>query len=222
MTRRISLIISIFLCCTLFSCSNGRRFKQINFEKYWTVESESPDYQINFVDDSYEIIAPKGLTLWYDTKLEGDVEISYDAIVYDSREGDRLSDLNCFWMATDPKAATIFDRMEERGGVFKNCASLKLYYVGYGGNYNTTTRFRRYNGEPDPAIIQEYSEHEYLLKSNHWYHIRLICKQGKVQYFIDGHRLFDYTDSEPYTEGWFGFRTTLSRTAIKNFKVTSL
>lgn len=207
------------LIAALQSCSG---FNEKSFDKYWTVESESPDYQISFNDGACEIVAPKGLTLWYNEKISGDVVIEYDATVYSDREGDRLSDLNCFWMATDPQAESVFERMDSRNGVFANCAQMKLYYVGYGGNYNSTTRFRRYTGEPGPAIIAEYSDADHLLKPNHWYHIKLVCQDGKVQYWIDGELLFDYVDEDPYTEGWFGFRTTLSRTAIKNFKYTNL
>ena len=41
--------------------------------------------------------------------------------------------------------------------------SLQLYYLGYGGNHNSTTRFRRYDGDESgitnpkarPAILKE-------------------------------------------------------------------
>ena len=39
-------------------------------------------------------------------------------------------------------------------------------------------------------------------------------KINRVSYYIDGKRLVDFRDTEPLTEGWFGFRTTLSRTRI--------
>lgn len=192
------------------------------FRKFWTVESESPDYQLAFKDGACEITAPKGLTLWYKEKMSGNVTIEYDAIVYQDKDTDRLSDLNCFWMASDPEAKDVFKRSGERGGVFANCSQMKLYYVGFGGNGNTTTRFRRYNGEPEPALIKEYTDADHLLKAGRWYHIKLVGdKDGKVQYWLDGKLLFDYRDAYPYTEGWFGFRTTQSRTAIKNFTYTA-
>lgn len=187
------------------------------FDKYWTVESEDSGYSIAFKDDYCEITAPKGLTLWRNEKMSGNVTIEYDACVVVENESDRLSDLNCFWMATDPGAADIWENKAERGGVFANCASLQLYYVGYGGNWNSTTRFRRYNGEPSPPIIQEYSDEEHLLQANRWYHIVLKCNNGNTSYTIDGNEIFAWTDPDPLTEGWFGFRTTLSRTRIKNF-----
>ena len=202
------------------------------FDSYWMVESEDPDYRVEFVGEGVEILSPKGLTMWYRKPIEAPCVIEYDARVMLEREGDRLSDLNCFWMATDPAAEDIFARLEQRGGVFKNCATLQLYYVGYGGNYNSTTRFRRYNGMPDPALLQEHTDPEHLLEANHWYHIRLVCGAPSVmagsdrpsmcvEYWIDGEKLFDYADPEPLTRGWFGFRTTLSRTQFKGFKVSN-
>ena len=191
-----------------------------SFDSYWTVESESLDYKVEFAGEGVEILAPKGLTMWYRKPMEGDCVIEYDARVMQERAGDRLSDLNCFWMASDPGAEDIFARAAQRSGVFANCATLQLYYVGYGGNYNSTTRFRRYNGMPAPALLQEYTDPEHLLQPNHWYHIRLACQGGRVTYTIDGQTLFDYTDPQPLTSGWFGFRTTLSRTQFKGFKCT--
>ncbi len=193
-----------------------------DFEQYWTIESESPDYKLSFDDGCCEIISPKGLTLWRKEKMSGNVVIEYDARVMKETESDRLSDLNCFWMASDPRAESLWTNLEKRGGVFSNCATMQLYYVGYGGNSNKTTRFRRYDGNPGPAIIKEYTDPEHLLQPNRWYHIRLECKDGTVSYEINGERLFEWTDPNPLKEGWFGFRTTLSRTQIMNFRYNSV
>lgn len=201
-----------------------------NFRRYWHVESESPDYKISFHGDTAEIVAPKGLTLWRNEKMGGDVTIEYDACVVVENDSDRLSDLNCFWMASDPMYPdNIRKRGEWRNGVFLNCYTLQLYYLGYGGNHNSTTRFRRYDGNPDgvtdasarPAILKEYTDPEHLLQPNKWYHIKLVNKGNHVEYWIDGERLVDFRDPSPLTEGWFGFRTTASRTRIANFSYTS-
>ena len=197
------------------------------FHKYWKIESESPDYKVTFVGDTAEIVSPKGLTLWRKEKMNGRVTIEYDACIVVEKEGDRLSDLNCFWMASDPTCPdNIWKREKWRNGIFLNCYSLQLYYMGYGGNYNSTTRFRRYDGneagitdpKARPAIWKEYTDADHLLKANHWYHIKITNEDNRISYYIDGKQLVDFRDAEPLTEGWFGFRTTLSRTRITNFR----
>ena len=159
--------------------------------------------------------------------MNGRVTIEYDACIVVEKEGDRLSDLNCFWMASDPTCPdNIWKREKWRNGIFLNCYSLQLYYMGYGGNYNSTTRFRRYDGneagitdpKARPAIWKEYTDADHLLKANHWYHIKITNEDNRISYYIDGKQLVDFRDAEPLTEGWFGFRTTLSRTRITNFR----
>ena len=51
------------------------------FNKYWKVESESPDFKVTFRGDTAEIVSPKGLTLWRKEKMSGKVTIEYDACV---------------------------------------------------------------------------------------------------------------------------------------------
>ena len=198
------------------------------FNKYWMIESESPEYSVKHLEDTLEIISPKGLTLWRKEKMQGNVVIEYDACVMnEGRPEDRLSDLNCFWMASDPKHPdNLKKRMAWRSGIFVRSYSMQLYYVGYGGNHNSTTRFRRYDGDETgitdknarPAILKEYTDSAHLLTPNKWYHIRLESKNGRVTYTINGEQLVDFRDAQPLNEGWFGFRTTLSRTRIANFR----
>lgn len=212
----IRSIFTIMLCAVWLS---GHARKAGDWQKLWRVESEAANYKVTALGgDTLEIVAPKGLTLWRRQMMSGDMTAEYDACVMDEgREEDRLSDMNLFWMASDPEAGDIWARMDERRGVFKNCASLQLYYLGYGGNYNSTTRFRRYNGRPDPPIVKEYTDTAHLLRPNHWYHIRVQSLRGTVSIYVDGELIVAYQDPEPLRRGWFGFRTTLSRTRIANF-----
>jgi hypothetical protein len=201
-----------------------------DFNKYWMVESESPDYRVTFYGDTLEVLAPKGLTLWRREEMSGDVVIEYDACLMDEgAEGDRVSDLNCFWMASDPTADDIFARMKWRSGIFLNCYTLQLYYMGYGGNSNKTTRFRRYTGDASgvtdadarPAILTEYTDPAHLNEGNRWRHIRLTAQGNRIGYEIDGEQLVDFRDAAPLTSGWFGFRTTWARVRLTNFRYTA-
>ena len=197
------------------------------FKKYWRVESESPDYRVSFRGDTCEILSPKGLTLWRKEQMKAGMTVEYDACVVDEgQDGDRLSDMNCFWLASDPSAKDLWARAAWRSGIFVRCYTLQMYYLGFGGNHNTTTRFRRYDGDEAgvedatkrPAILKEYTDEAHLLKANHWYHVKIESGMGHTRYFIDGECIVDYFDPRPLERGWFGFRTTLSRTRITNFK----
>ncbi len=161
-----------------------------------------------------------GATVWYREKLTAPVEISYDVTVV-SRGGpfDRVSDLNCFWMATDPKAP---DRIPSgRSGKFSDYDSLLTYYVGYGGNNNRTTRFRRYDGTAARPLLPEHdlSEPRVLLEGNRTYRIRLVARDGVAEYWRDGEKIFTFRDPAPLTSGWFAFRTVKSHLEVRNFKV---
>ena len=234
---------SALLADDLTSCLTEQEFRQ-----HWTIESESSDYQLHFLHDTLEVVAPKGLTLWRNERMEGRTVVEYDACLMDEgREGDRVSDLNCFWMASDPKGklksgeqrttdggpqtGSVFTRMKQRSGVFRRCYTMQLYYLGYGGNSNTTTRFRRYRAEagtmtegealqPEqlPQVIREYTDAAHLNVANRWRHIRVEADGMKIRYYIDGECLVDYRDREPLTSGWFGVRTTWSRLRIAHFR----
>lgn len=225
--RNICIAFLLLAVALEVKAQNVSGLNKSEFSKYWKVESESPDYSVTFRGDTAEIVAPKGLTLWRKEKMSGKVTIEYDACVVVENEGDRLSDLNCFWMASDPKYPNdLWKRAKWRNGIFLNSYSLQLYYLGYGGNHNSTTRFRRYDGneagvtdaEARPAILKEYKDKAHLLEANRWYHIQITNENNRVSYYIDGKRLVDFRDANPLTEGWFGFRTTLSRTRITHFR----
>ena len=52
---------------------------------------------------------------------------------------DRTSDLNCFVMAIDPlHPDDIFRNGSKRRGSFRKYHALRLYYVGFGANNNST------------------------------------------------------------------------------------
>lgn len=223
------LSVLIFACFIVHPATSGApsALNSKEFKKYWILESEGP-CKVTFQGDTAEFVAPKGLSVWRKEKMSGRTVIEYDAQVVTENSDDRLSDLNCFWMASDPSAPDPWKNLNKRGGKFLNSYALQLYYLGYGGNYNSTTRFRRYNGDergvedPEfrPAIITEYTDSGNLLKPNKWYHIKITHDGLRTQYFIDGKRLVDFRDPAPLTEGWFAFRTTLSRTRLTNFTYT--
>ncbi len=185
----------------------------------WLAEGVQPQ----ITDGKMELDTPVGTTVWFKPRLSGNVMIEYDVTVV-GRGGpnDRISDLNCFWMANDPSAPEdLFTASEERAGVFAQYHNLNLYYVGYGGNANTTTRFRRYNSG-NRELLGEYTDDPHLITPNHRYHIQLICFENIVEYLRDGELLFRYEDLQPYRRGHFGLRTVQNHLLMDNFRIVHL
>lgn len=212
--KPVVLFIFFFTFISAFPAVFGTSWKD-----EWILEAESSKSKV-LADGQrcLEIMAPKGLTLWYRKSFSGDVTVEYDVQVVMVGANDRLSDLNSFFMASDPQVGSVFVNAKVRGGVFSNQKSLQMYYLGYGGNYNTTTRFRRYDGVNSPPVLREYTDKAHLLKPNHWYHIKIVKLGKRIRYYFDGECIVDYVDSNPLRKGWFGFRTTLSHTRIANFR----
>ena len=189
----------------------------------WLVEQQ-PGGAVSAQTGALVIDDAGGCTVWFRPELVAPVIITYDATVMD-RGGphDRVSDLNCFWMATDPAAAdgSVPATTAKRTGAFADYDALQLYYVGYGGNANTTTRFRRYDGTGARPLLpgHDLQAPACLLRANTVYHLTLVAAGGRAQYFRDGELLFDYADPQPLTRGWFGFRTVHSHIEVRHFCV---
>ena len=64
--------------------------------KGWRVEAERDGYVKWLGDSVADIHAPGGLTLWNTQKMTGNIVIEYDARIVSD---ERVSDLNCVWMA---------------------------------------------------------------------------------------------------------------------------
>lgn len=194
----------------------------------WVIEDASGNAIITVNKNEFDIIAPDGLTLWYDKKLTGSYKVSYDAMMpMNGSHYERLSDLNCFWGAKDPLYPDDFyERSEWRNGIFKNYNSLNLFYVGYGGNHNSTTRFRQYHGkyfEQDDAkvkpILFEYIDGDELLKPDKWYHIDIIVTTTTTRFMMNGELLFAHQITTGEGDGYFGLRLFNNHTIFTNFTV---
>ena len=194
---------------------------------HWHPELEAPG-TVPVKDHILTLDVPKGCTLWLTDDLTGPLLIQYEARMIKADppgKNDRVSDLNCFWMATDPRNLTDFFKIPARTGKFSTYDQLLTYYVGQGGNTNSTTRFRRYIGKPDNRpLLPENDLHDKsgLLTPNTWQTLQLVACNHLVEYYRDNNRLFTYTDPAPYTHGYFGFRTTFSHLELRNLQIFRL
>lgn len=184
----------------------------------WRSEFEIPDQSsMRLVDGKLDVIAAKGATIWYKNLLKGNISIEYEIWVVDSGGTyDRISDMNAFWMASDPASP---DSLLYRDGKFSSYDNLQLYYAGVGGHANTFTRFRKYHGNGTKPVMKVYTDDNHLLTGNTFYQVRITIINGIVCYFLNNRLYWKYEDKHPYTQGYFGFRTTMSHQKIDNFRV---
>jgi hypothetical protein len=204
----------------------GRRLHADDFRHglgQWVLEAEKPA-RVSVQGGVLDIDTPAGLTLWFRPELIGPVMIEYEArAVSAGGPNDRVSDLNAFWMARDASGGSPL--ATPRTGAFADYDTLKTYYVGQGGNANTSTRFRRYVGRTGDRPLLPQHDHaaaDEMLVANRWQTVRLIADGGLIQYWNDGRKLFELNDDQPYTRGWFGLRTTLSHLRIRRLRVYAL
>jgi len=192
--------------------------------RHWTVESEQPAI-VSLRRGVLDIDSPAGITVWLNHEIQGPVEIEFQATAVSAGgPNDQVSDLNVFWMARnagDPRPPFV----KHRSGRFAEYDDLLTYYVGLGGNRNTTTRFRRYVGEPgNRPLLPEHdlSAPRYLLVPNKPQTIRLVTNRHSIEYWRDGEQLFHLEDPAPYTAGWFALRTTWSHLRVRNLRIRHL
>ena len=223
--KKILIIFSIFSSLLAFSQTEntGKLLYFDNFNKdlsNWKVEFEIPKTSsIQLVNSKLDLMSSRGATVWFNHKLSGNIMIIYDVtLVNKGGEMDRVSDLNAFWMATDPANENLFTR----NGNFASYDNLELYYAGVGGHDNKFTRFRKYHSNGDKPVLKEYTDKEHLLVGNKKYSVRIIVNNGLIQYFLNNELYWELKDETPYKTGFFGFRTTISHQQFENFKVYQL
>lgn len=197
----------------------------------WIAEDESGTATVITRGDTLEVIAPKGLTLWYPHRLTGGYRITYNArMILEGGPHDRLADLNCFWAARDPQNPDdFFARSDWRRGIFHRYNSLDLFYVGYGGNDNTTTRFRRYHGthygSSDRSVkplLAQYIDKAHLLHGNTDLHISITVAAGRTTFSVDDQVLFTHELTPGQGDGYFGLRLLANHAIIYGFKIEYL
>jgi Farnesoic acid 0-methyl transferase. len=188
---------------------------------HWVIEQQ-PGGTVTVRDGALIIEDAAGCTAWFREKITAPVEITYEVTTV-SRGGphDRVSDVNCFWMASDPNSPDALP--SGRSGKFAEYDSLRTYYVGMGGWNNTFTRFRRYVGDGSKPLLPEHdlNEKRFLLEPNKTYRIKLVAAHGRAEFWRDGEKIFSFDDPAPLTSGWFAIRTVKSHLEIRNLQIKS-
>lgn len=222
MTGALTAVAAALTAC-VGSGEPGKVLHQDRFDgplTRWVTEIEpKPGSSVRADGGKLVMDVAGGATAWFREPLSGNYVISFKRkVVMAGGPNDRVSDLNVFWMASDPARSSLFTR----SGKFEDYDSVRMYYVGIGGNTNTTTRMRRYDGQGEKRLLAEYLDKAHLLEGNREYAVSIAVVDGCTSVSVDGETIFSYRDPQPLKDGYFGFRTTWSRQEIDDFEVRRL
>jgi len=228
MKKRVFItVIYIGFCVSASTVSAQKKKELVHHDKFinlnnWVVE-QMDGGKTSIINERFDIDDFNGCTAWFKEKLEAPCVITYKAkVIGKGGPNDRISDLNCFWLAKDMEnPGDFFRNSEKRGGKFQKYHNLRLYYVGLGGHSNTKTRFRRYDGTGKRPILPEHdlSDKKYLIKTNKTNKVKIVVDGHSVKYFFNRILVYDVTDPAPYKDGYFGIRTNKNHMWIDDFKV---
>lgn len=225
-------------------CQNGKLLASDDFKhglKQWSLELQDKSSNASVADGILDVVAPAGATLWFKPKLSGDYSIEFTAapLPFVTEKGEqRISDLNMFWNARSGQGGEPY--MLGFDGALASYNPLSLYYVGFGANYNTSTRLRRYDGSQQRPQITGYATAESLtpedkagamtaatsLMANQPVRVRIISRKPtpnqpqNLLWYANDKLIFSYADPHAYLDGWFGLRTTLSHFQFQDFRVS--
>ncbi|MBD1597702.1 DUF6250 domain-containing protein [Pseudomonas typographi] len=186
----------------------------------WRVETERPAQSRVATEQGRLIMdTAAGMTVWLNQPLGGAYRIEFlRQVLVAGQPNDRPSDMNVFWGAHEPGLAALLPR----DGALASYDSMVCWYVGMGGNGNSTTRFRYYDGSGARQMLGETLGPAHLLEPGRIYRIAIEVSATHTAYWVDGVRVFEQPLAGLPRPGYFGWRSVWSRQAISRFSVQAL
>lgn len=224
----------------------------------WIVQIQQSDAEtkpkVEAMGGTLHVLMPgRGATIWNRRKFSGPIMIVYNIKApteHIDKEGIRVRDINCFWMASGPDRPGDVLNSDRYTGAFGTYHKQQGYYASMGGRNNTTTRFRRYprtdDGEPVDhlALSDKDGLKDFLIEPGKTHTIQLVAYKDVIQYIVDGQVFYEIREGDTvtvaradggkeevtyshekfpsYREGWFGFRLVKSHHVYSDFRVYRL
>lgn len=190
----------------------------------WVIEKRDTSV-VDIKQGEMDINDDGGTTVWFKHSIEVPSVIEFEGkVVVAGGKNDRGTDLNFFWMAQEPGSTDFFAKSEWRGGDMRKYDPMQLYYIGYGANDNSTTRFRRYPGDGTRPLLPQYDviDQAFMNVPNTHTKIQIVSLNEGTYVYANGKKLYFIDGEKEFNRGHFGFRTWKSHVAIDHFKVYSL
>ncbi|PSU65869.1 DUF6250 domain-containing protein [Photobacterium phosphoreum] len=190
----------------------------------WVIEKMDASV-VDIKQGEMDINDDGGTTVWFKHNIAVPSVIEFEGkVVVAGGKNDRGTDLNFFWMAQEPGSTDFFAKSTWRGGDMRKYDPMQLYYIGYGANDNSTTRFRRYPGDGTRPLLPQYDvvDEVFMNVPNTHTKIQIVSLDEGTYVYANGKQLYFIDGEKDFKQGYFGFRTWKSHVAIDNFKVYSL
>ena len=190
----------------------------------WVVETTTAT-EVSIVDEALDMDDGNGVTVWFKHPVSTPSVIEFEGtVVVADGPNDRGTDFNFFWMAQEPGSSDFFAKSAWRGGDMRKYDPMRLYYVGYGANENSTTRYRRYPGDGTRPLLPEYdvTEAKFMNVPNEATNIKIVSLDDVTLIYSNDELLYQIEDNEQFKSGMFGFRTWKSHLRADDFKVYQL
>ena len=190
----------------------------------WVVE-KTDKTQVTIIDEALDMDDAAGVTVWFKHPVTTPSVIEFNGtVVVNGGPNDRGTDLNFFWMASEPGSSDFFAKSTWRGGDMRKYDPMQLYYIGYGANENATTRYRRYPGDGTRPLLPEYDvkDKQFMNVPNEATNIKIVSLDDVTLIYSNNNLLYQIHDNDQFKSGMFGFRTWKSHLRADDFKVYQL
>lgn len=190
----------------------------------WVVE-KTDKTDVTIVDEALDMDDAAGVTVWFKHEVTTPSVIEFNGtVVVNGGPNDRGTDLNFFWMASEPGSSDFFAKSAWRSGDMRKYDPMQLYYIGYGANENSTTRYRRYPGDGARPLLPEYDvkEPQFMNVPNEATNIKIVSLDDVTLIYSNDTLLYQIKDNDQFKSGMFGFRTWKSHLRADDFKVYQL
>ncbi len=159
----------------------------------------------------------KDATIWHKKQLHGDVLIEFEARIDPPVAA---ANLNTFVHAVDPAGRPVYEG--NRSGAYAEYHTLNLYIFTFTGDQGRAGApgYARIRKDPGFSLLAENLDFE--SETGKTYKISILVENGRLRYYINDVKAHDYTDSQPYRQGWMAFRTWNTNLTITSLVVKQL
>ena len=181
----------------------------LDLQETWHLEGEGTAEVVDGMLVLYEATESEGLVLWLRQDIPSDMELSFD-VAFSNNRG-----IGVFFLAARGTGGQdILEEMPGRKGAYGeytrgeiNCYGVSLHRFYPDGRHNEGCNLRRNSG----FHIVHHAEEDPIMEADSEHHVRILKTGARIQMWVDGKVLHDWTDDsahgKPLGGGKIGLRS---------------